>query len=131
MKRLVTMSIALVMSMLVFADGDYSLYIAAEKTTSHKISAIQKLTFENGNVVVNLKDGTKESTAITSVNKMYFRIAATIIQDVNKDGVVDTQDALSIYSGMESGETDGLDVNEDGVVDTQDVLNVYEYMENN
>lgn len=131
MKRLITMSIALVMSMAMFADGgDYSLYIAAETTTSHKLSTIQKLTFENGNVVVNLKDGTKESTAISAVSKMYFGTTTYVIQDVNKDGLVDTQDVLAVYVGMESGETDGLDVNEDGNVDTQDVLNIYDYMQN-
>lgn len=49
--------------------------------------------------------------------------------DVNGDGIVDTQDVLTIYRYMqESSETDG-DVNHDGYVDTQDVLEVYKYIQ--
>lgn len=131
MKRIATMCIALMVSMLVFADGDYSLYIAAEQTSSHKISSVQKLTFENGNVVVNFKDGTTESTALSTISRIYFGITSAIAQDVNNDGVVDDKDVQSIYDGMENGSTDGLDVNEDKVVDTQDVLGVYEYIKEN
>lgn len=127
MKRIITMSIALMVSMVMLADGDYSLYIAAEQTSHYKISTVRKLTFENGNVVVNFKDGTTASTAISVVSRMYFRIA----QDVNNDGVVDDNDVQSVYSGMESGETDGLDVNGDEAVDTQDVLEVYDYIKEN
>ncbi len=131
MKRIVTMSIALMVSAVMLADGDYSLYIAAEQTSSHKVSTVQKLTFENGNVVVNFKDGTTESTAISAVSRIYFGTASAIAQDVNNDGTVDYKDAQSIYDGMESGDSDGLDVNGDGTVDTQDVLEVYDYMKEN
>lgn len=118
-------------SMVMLADGDYNLYIAAEQTSSHKVSSIQKLTFENGNVIVNFKDGTTESTAISAVSRLYFGIASAIAQDVNNDGVVDDKDVQSIYDGMQSGETDGLDVNSDEAVDTQDVLDVYDYIKKN
>ena len=52
-------------------------------------------------------------------------------EDVNQDGVVDTQDVLKIYEYIQTspdpsqgGETD-CDVNGDGIVDTQDVLMIY------
>ena len=131
MKRFITMTIALVVSMVMLADGDYSLYIAAETTSHYKISTVQKLTFENGNMVVNFKDGTTKSTAISAVSRLYFGIASAISQDVNNDGTVDDKDVQAVYGGMESGETDGLDVNGDEAVDTQDVLDVYEYIKEN
>lgn len=58
-------------------------------------------------------------------------IARAIREDVNNDGVVDTQDVLAVYEYMhlpleETGE--GFDVNADGTVDTQDILCIYQYI---
>ncbi len=58
-------------------------------------------------------------------------------EDVNGDGMVDTQDALQIYDYMRN--SDGKvnednksgDVNSDGQIDTQDVLGVYDYIKSN
>ena len=59
-------------------------------------------------------------------------------EDVNRDGIVDTQDVLAIYQFMQNGslpmegDSEGVcDVNGDGVVDTQDVLLIYSYMQEN
>ncbi len=54
-------------------------------------------------------------------------------EDVNADGVVDTQDVLKIYEYIQNAgdAADAYDVNGDGVVDTQDVLKVYEYIQQN
>ena len=56
-------------------------------------------------------------------------------EDVNRDGIIDTQDVLAIYQFMQNstGEEDRPleDVNGDGVVDTQDVLTIYTYMQEN
>lgn len=138
MKKLIALSIALFMSLGAFADDndDYALYIAAttsQQPTSHKLADIQKLTFENGNIVVNLKNGTKESTAISVVSRMYFSVLSTVAEDINGDGSVDTQDILKIYEFIQNstapeGATE--DVNNDGSVDTQDVLKVYDYIQN-
>lgn len=53
-------------------------------------------------------------------------------EDVNGDGVVDTQDVLKVYefmiSGKEPDSQTAEDVNHDGIVDTQDVLTIYEKM---
>ncbi len=53
-------------------------------------------------------------------------------EDVNGDGVADTQDVLSIYEYMkdntDSGTDPAFDVNHDNNVDTQDVLTIYEHM---
>jgi len=52
--------------------------------------------------------------------------------DVNEDGVVDTQDVLSVYEGIQEDDTLNTyipaDVNMDMTVDTQDVLRIYDYM---
>ena len=58
-------------------------------------------------------------------------IARAIREDVNNDGVVDTQDVLAVYEYMHLplGETgEGFDVNADGTVDTQDILCIYQYI---
>ena len=61
-----------------------------------------------------------------------FTCMGGLIEDINKDGFVDTEDVLRIYGLMQSGEsTSDADVNQDGTVDTQDVLTLYEYMKNN
>ena len=138
MKKLIVLSVVLFMTLGAFADDndDYALYIAAttsQQPTGHKLADIQKLTFENGNLVVNLKNGTKESTAISVVSRMYFSLLSAVAEDINGDGSVDTQDVLKIYEFMQTSSTpDGAseDVNKDGNVDTQDVLKVYDCIQN-
>ena len=136
MKKLIVLSVVLLMSIGAFADDYYSFYIAvttSQQPTGYKVSDIQKLTFENGNIVVNLKNGNKESTAISVVSRMYFSLQAAVAEDINGDGSVDTQDVLKIYEFIQTSNTpEGAteDVNKDGSVDTQDVLKVYDYIQN-
>ncbi len=62
-------------------------------------------------------------------------VPAFATEDVNHDGLVDTQDVLDVYNFMQNataGETNPtLDVNNDGNVDTQDVLAIYDYISKN
>jgi len=65
---------------------------------------------------------------------LLFVSGVTLLEDVNLDGVVDTQDVLSVYEYIQNTtnatDTDAVaDVNLDGVVDTQDVLKIYEYIQ--
>lgn len=113
---------------------DITLNVAttSNQTTPYKLSRVQKITFENGNVVVNMKNGEKASTAISEISRLFFGVAAGNVADVNGDGNVDTQDVLSIYDFMQNaGSTEGAveDVNGDGNVDTQDVLVIYDYIQ--
>ena len=59
-------------------------------------------------------------------------VSTSIPEDINGDGVVDSQDVLAIYNCMQSADDTSAssisDVNEDGVVDSQDVLQIYEYI---
>ena len=61
-----------------------------------------------------------------------FALAENLTEDVNFDGVVDTQDALKIYEFMQQSTISEAgvveDVNADGTVDTQDILKIFEYM---
>ena len=129
-----TMAVALMVSMATFAD-DYTLYIAATAgETGYPLATVQKLTFENGNVVVNKKDGTKESTAISTVSRMYFSTEFPYAdEDVNRDGFVNSLDVLKVYKFMQTstGEESGVieDVNRDDKVNSLDVLKIYKYMQ--
>ena len=54
-----------------------------------------------------------------------------VSQDVNGDGIIDTQDVLAVYQYIQNGSlpiegTGSCDVNGDGIIDTQDVLAIYE-----
>ena len=135
MKKLIALFFSLAIGATALAD-DYTLYIVANSTTSHALKQVQKLTFENGNVVVHYKDGTQQSTAISLVSRMYFGLgAAYTTEDVNHDGSVDTQDVLAVYEFIQSQTEDSVvtteDVNHDGNVDTQDVLQIYEAIQGN
>ena len=60
---------------------------------------------------------------------LLFVVGEATLEDVNGDGVVDTQDVLKVYEQMQQSEYDeAADVNGDGVIDTQDVLRIYEAM---
>ena len=133
MKKTFLLLLALVLTTAAFAD-DYDLYVEASTTTSYPLKTVQKITFENGNVVVNKKDGTKAEASISSVSRMYFAVSTTtyVPEDVNRSGAVDTQDVLKVYDFMKAGSTvtsdTPEDVNSSGAVDTQDVLKIYDYM---
>lgn len=62
-------------------------------------------------------------------------VAAFIDEDVNYDGMVDTQDVLAIYEYMRTQKrrspTIIYDVNNDGKVDSQDVLTIYKKQSTN
>ena len=62
-------------------------------------------------------------------------VAAFIDDDVNYDGMVDTQDVLAIYEYMRTQKRKSptiiYDVNNDGKVDSQDVLTIYKKQSTN
>jgi len=48
-------------------------------------------------------------------------------EDVNGDGIIDTQDVLAVYDAIQASSNDSrYDVNGDTIIDTQDVLAIYE-----
>lgn len=84
--------------------------------------------------------GSTYTNNLASADKFGWICLSTItttylVEDVNKNGVVDTQDVLKVYeyiqtsTGYDFGAIE--DVNKDGVVDTQDILQIYKYIQNN
>lgn len=114
------------------ADDEFGLYIVTgTDSTTTTVSTLQKITFSNGNVVVQTKDGATSSTAMASVTKMYFDYIKTSSDtrkkgDVNEDGNVDISDIVAIINTI-AGDTTYLataDVNTDKNVDISDIVAV-------
>jgi len=58
---------------------------------------------------------------------------ASETEDLNGDGLVDSQDVLNLYQFIMTGgqaQSMQFDINKDGVTDTQDVLMIYQYILN-
>ncbi len=82
--------------------------------------------------VVDQSAGTFTNNVESGDKFGWICISSADPEDVNGDGIVDTQDIMIIYAFMLSAAdvTAGTpeDVNGDGIVDTQDILAVYNYM---
>ena len=94
MKRLLLALIATLASMSAFADGEYGLYILSEGASSEEpttipVAEIQKITFENGNVVVKQTSGESSTFSMSSISRMYFGELVTGIRDVPSEGLWD------------------------------------------
>ena len=86
MKRLFMAVITAFVSITAMADGEKGLYIIAGETDTYPVSEIQKITFSDGNVVVEKTDGTKATTAMSSISRMYFGEIVTGIKNVEIEG---------------------------------------------
>ncbi len=115
---------------------NYQLIIALTdggKLTYH-LSDLPKLLWEGDSLHVSAVGKKTASMALGGLRSLQFVAGEEPVpspDDVNGDGQTDTQDVLSVYEYMQSGnssQTGMLDVNGDGTVDTQDVLHIYESM---
>ena len=69
----------------------------------------------------------KETIQYYVISKDDVEDASGAVEDVNNDGIVDTQDVLAVYEAIQSSSNDSrFDVNGDSLIDTQDVLAIYE-----
>ena len=94
MKRLLLALIATLCSLTALADGEYGLYILSEggastEPTTFSVSEIQKITFENGNVVVKQTTGESSTFSMSSISRMYFGELVTGIREVSSEGIWD------------------------------------------
>ena len=85
-------------------------------------------------VVTAKKEGTCTITITTDngySDSCRLIVGTRVVEDVNADGTVDTQDVLQIYTTIQNSDTtdQSADVNNDSTIDTQDVLKVYEYIQ--
>ena len=113
------------------SDGHYRLCVAAQQTGYSNWTPITLFSVEDGYIGDTHLECFFDLWVING--QPTFNLFKR--EDVNHDGVVDTQDVLAIYQFMKDStgeETNPAeDVNGDGVVDTQDVLAIYTYMQEN
>ena len=127
MKRFLTAVMALFLTLTAFADDEFGLYIVtSSETTTTSVSTLQKITFSNGNVVVQTTDGNTLSTAMADISKMYFDYLSTdtgLKGDVNLDGFVDISDIVAVINHIAGIANYNLaDVNSDENVDISDIV---------
>ena len=74
MRKVFTLTVALAFGLSAFAD-DFNLYYDLADQTANRIegvSSLQKLIFEDGNLVVVFKDGTSASLPTNGITRLYF-----------------------------------------------------------
>lgn len=88
MKKTLTLALAMALGTSAFAD-DFSLYYDAnEGANNNKVEAVanlQKITFENGNMVITRKDGTTAQTSLTSIKRLFFSTEEAVGIDAAKE----------------------------------------------
>lgn len=74
MKKILLAVITVMLTITRVSAQEYNLYIeAVEGTTSNwTLSELKKLTFQNNNVVFNMKNGTMTSTPISGIKRMFI-----------------------------------------------------------
>ena len=129
MKRLLLALIATLASMSAFADGEYGLYIlsdgaSSEEPTTIPVAEIQKITFENGNVVVKQLNGESSTFTMSSISRMYFSELVTGIRDVESAGIWDGKSIkVNGDSKVEVFSTSGIAISR-GTYSGGDVINL-------
>lgn len=119
------------------SDYDYLTFLRADGTTLSMTANGLVITFEDGQLVA--KNGDEQATfTLADMSRMYFtgEASATIVGDVNGDGLVDVGDIMAIINQMADTESGGTasgnsaDVNGDGSIDVGDIMAVINIMAN-
>lgn len=84
-----------------FAD-DFTLYYdstdGAVNSELSAVSQLRKLTFENGNLVLTMKNGTTKSTALASIKRLFFADKETVgINDVKEEDIETAKASGAVY----------------------------------
>lgn len=75
MKKIFTLTAALLTASALFADDFYLYADEAEGAKNQElvqVAALQKITFDNGNIVLTKKDGTTATKEIASIQRLFF-----------------------------------------------------------
>ena len=87
MKKLLTLITVLMLGLSAFAD-DFNLYYDSTEGKVNKIESVanlHKLTFEEGKLVITLKDGTSTSLPTAGITRLYFNTEKAVnIEDVEE-----------------------------------------------
>ena len=70
---------------------DFNLYVQSQSgETGYELSQLQKITFENGAIVITKKDGTvAQQVKLTDISKMYFSSTPVKIEQIENDDNAD------------------------------------------
>lgn len=70
---------------------DYTLYYdlssGATNNLVDEVDNLQRITFENGNIVITAKDGTKTTLTLSSVSRLFFSSTSSDIHQIQEDAV--------------------------------------------
>lgn len=101
MKRISTLAIALTLGLSAFAD-DFNLYYDSAEEKSNKIESVsnlQKLVFEDGKLVVTLKDGTSKSLPTEGMTRLFFNTETAVGIDGVKNETAEKQGCVYDLTG--------------------------------
>ena len=96
MKKLLIMALLAVGTMAHAEDYKYLTLGYNSVEASVELATLQKITFENGNVVVTTSNGT-QTFPLAQMEKMYFSANATGIQQLQSDQTINDQTAARQY----------------------------------
>lgn len=124
MKKLLMAVVAAFVSLTALADGEKGLYIINTETNTIPVAEIQKITFENGNVVVKKTTGESSTFAMTDISRMYFGELTTGIDEVAVEGSWDGKSiTLAADCKVEVFNASGIAVSQ-GSFSKGDVINL-------
>ena len=114
MKKLITLGTVLAAGLSVFAD-DFNLYYDSQAGTANTkieaVSNLQKLTFENGNMVAVMKDGTSTSLPMADIKRLFFASDTAVgIKEVKEETTAEKKGEVYDLTGrklninLESGQ---------------------------
>lgn len=103
MKHLSILAVAFMLGIAAFADDFNLYYVATTSADNNKIESVanlQKLTFQDGTMVVTRKDGTTSTISIADIQRLFFSTDATVaIEDVKAEGTGDKENEVYDLTG--------------------------------
>ena len=84
MKKNIIAIMAALFSLTAYAD-DYFLNVVSNTSESYSTGSLQKITFEDGTIIITTTDCTNTSFTISSISKMYFSSTPLAISTTNND----------------------------------------------
>jgi len=111
--RTILAAMLLTISGTVFAD-DYA-YLSIEQTsgvTSYSISSINKITFDESNMVLNLTNGTQQKLPLASLSRMFFQADPSGVTTIGAEkNAFSLRDGMLYANGQQSGSVTIYDAN--------------------
>ncbi len=101
MRKIFVSVVAMMLGISAFADDITLYYDSTEGAKNNELSAVsqlRKLTFENGNLVLTMKNGTVKSTSLASIKRLFFANSESVgIEDVVEENIDATKAGKDVY----------------------------------